>query len=230
MADAEYPEAERFHQLFATLDHRERIGSHRSAPRNPGAETRLRGRIGGSQSELAGKRADFRLGEAGIAQGCDDFKLGRRDASRAIVAHVVEVLAIRDGTVATLCREVVETLKKLGFAEIAAVRRIRGIVGIIQLQRLHHLHGRAKCARHSKRFGECSAWKARAVGDDAEHFVAECAIRFREQKRAVHSPAVCDDERCVFPQQPGKAGTFRGELAHSRLRRNTSSMGSWSPM
>ena len=84
MADSKNSEPKCFEVRFAALDHGERIGRHGRAPRDAGAEARLRGSVRRRQPKLAGKGADFRLGEPGIAEWGDDLELSGGDATGAV--------------------------------------------------------------------------------------------------------------------------------------------------
>ena len=94
----------------------------------------------------------------------------------------------------------VEALKQLRLAKIAAVRRVRGIVGVVEFKRLYNLDDGPHRTGDSQRFIQRSAGQTGTIGNHTKHAVTENPVSLCEEKRAVHAAAVCDNERRGIPQ------------------------------
>ena len=132
----------------------------------------------------------------------------------AVGGGIVGVFAVGDGGEVAFAGEGVHAGEEVGFAEVATVEGVAGVVRIFHFLGMDDFDRGAELAGEGEGVGEGLAREAGAVGDDAEHLVAQGAVGVGEEAGAIDAARVSDEQRGVGAQDRGEGVEFGGHAGN----------------
>jgi len=153
--------------------------------------------VGGRQTELGGKFADFGFGETSFFERGADLKFGSGLSAGAIVSDVAGVFAIGDYSETFGFGERGELGEKFVFAEVTTIVWVREVLGVLEFGGANHADWKLKLLSEREGFVEFASREAGGIGDNGQRFVAENVASYPGEKDGIHAARVRHEARTI---------------------------------